>query len=582
MLRVTWCIGFFWLIVPATSQALVQSNDSAAILRDAHRAQVRFEHTRRHYIPRLDDPNDDRCDVQIGRMCYLQGDDNQQPIAEPREIASARISFIARLATLHARSPGDDWIAGQLIHYMVEAGEYSGAVAMARACAPERWYCYALQGYALHASGSYGGADSAYDKALLAMPPEERCRWNDISLLLDDATRDSYERIPCGKRDSVEQRFWKLSRPSFLVGGNDRRTEHYSRVLLADLSQDADNPYDLRWRTDMREMLIRYGAAIWYSTPVPMPFLATPAPVGHDRAPSYHFAPEVLGDTVQWDVYAPAPREKYAPPYIDTLMKLVAQFAMMKRGDSALVVAVYADTARDTTQQQALIGLSAGVRDNTTSEEPRGVEHEGLRRVRAAWRGMMVAMETYDPVRRSDARTRQWLAPPRHPSDAPDVSTLLIYSADSSTTVESLDDALAQALTNNELRGIRRLGLYWEVYGVYRSPKDSSRPQDTVSTATDTSTATRLPGAADSSSVEVTVVRTDGGIARWLGQALHLTQRDSPLTVRWHDTHPGAGMDAHSVTVDLSALPSGDYRVTVTMGMAPDHRTELARDIRLR
>lgn len=571
MLRARWQIGFCLLLVPATARSVSQRGDSLSVLSEAHRAQARFERIRRHYMPAVTRDDDPPCETQIGRMCYYQGDDTDQPVPEPRSTARARQELLATLARLSALSPADDWIAGQRIRYMLESGEDSAAVTLARECAPRRWYCSALEGYALHASQRFAAADVAFDSALAKMPAAERCRWNDISLLLTDRERDSYERLACGQRDSVEQQFWKLARPSFVVDGNDRRTEHFSRILLADLSETSANPYDLLWGPDMRELLIRYGPATWYTTARRRPLADPPPPIGHDRVPSFHFAAEMDGDSAYWDAQARVARERYAPPYMDSLARLPVQFAMMKRGDSALVVAVYADTAQDSTHAAALIGLTGSVSDTATSESEAG----RVRRARAAWKGMMVAMETFDPTRRRDARARQWLEPPRHARGSPDVSTLLLFSADTTAPIETLDDVLKHALTDNQLRETRRLGLYWEVYG------DTPDPSAAIDTLTDTA-GVSADSSRDSSSVLVTVVRTDGGIMRWLGEALHLTQKNSPISVRWRDTHPEAGIASHSVTLDLARLPPGAYRVTVSIGSSTESRTEVTRDIRLR
>jgi hypothetical protein len=559
------------LLIPATAHALAQRVDSLSILREAHKAQTKFEHLRRHYIPAISGEDDGPCELEVGRMCYWQANNSEKPVPEPRETTRARRSLISRLARLHALSPGDDWIEGQLVRYMVESRDDSAAVQVARSCSPPRWYCHALEGYALHESERFGEAAAAYDSALAEMPADERCRWNDIALLLDDGMRDGYQRIPCGQRDSIEQRFWKLARPSFAVNGNDRQTEHFSRVLLANLSEDATNAYDLKWGSDMRELLIRYGSATWYSTAMPQPLNETPTPVGHDPVPSFHFAAEMNGDSVRWDTYARVARERYAPPYMDTVMTLDAQFAMLKRGDSALVVAIYGNPLSDSVGGKAVLGLSGTVSDSVAPD----ADASHIRRARAEWKGMMVAMETFDPARKSAARARQWLEPPRHARGAPEVSTLLLYSADSSAVVESLEDALRLALTDDELRGDRRLGLYWEVYG---AAPDSSGPR---ASSRDSAVGSPVPSD-DSASIQITVERTDGGIARWLGQALHLTRNDSPLTVRWHDTHPAAGVSTHSVTLDLSQLPRGTYRVSVDVGPDAEHRTAVAREIKLR
>ena len=571
MPRARWVLSICCLLVPATGRAQLQRVDSLQILGAAHTAQSRFERERRQLLPLGGDPDGHLCETVVGRMCYWQEDETEQPMPEPRPIAVARLSLISALTHLNAVSPGDNWIAGQRIRYTVEGGEDSAAIAVARSCSPPRWYCKVLLGYALHASERYADAASAFDSALAQMPGAERCRWNDISVLLDGDERDSYDRLPCGQRDSVEQRFWELAQPSFAVAGNDRRTEHFSRVLVADLSEDAANAYGLIWGPDMRELLIRYGEPLWYSNSWQQPLAGPRTPIGHDKIPSFHFAAEMEGDSAHWDAHAHLARERYAPPYIDTLTALDAQFAMMKRGDSALVVAVYAGSANDSSGSRVLLGVSGTVSDTA----PPGPRHARVRRARAGWKGMMVAMEEFDPTRHSDSRAREWLAPPPHARGAPDLSTLLLFSADSDASVETLDEALTHALTANELRGKRRLGLYWEVYsaahdsaGVTPVPAISADSQPIIND--------------DSSSVLVTVVRTDGGMMRWLGDALHITRRDSPLAVRWHDTRAGSGIAAHSVVLDLAQLPDGAYRVTVAVGSDDAHRTKVSREIKLR
>ncbi|MEO6865975.1 MAG: hypothetical protein ABI229_11020, partial [Gemmatimonadaceae bacterium] len=449
MQRVRWILGVCCLLAPATARAQLVRGDSLHVLGEAHAAQRYFERVRRHFLPTTNDAGTRPCQTVIGRMCYWQDDDGALPVAEPRSISNARLSLVATLGRLNALSPGDDWIAGQRIRYMVGSGQDSAAVSAARACSPDRWYCKVLLGYALHASERYGDAAVQFDSAFAEMPAGERCRWNDVSVLLSDDERDSYNRLPCGQRDSVENRFWELARPSFAISGNDRRTEHFSRILLADLSQDADNAYGLIWGSDMRELLIRYGEPLWYTTTWPQPLSDFPTPIGHDKTPSFHFAAEMTGNSASWDAHAHNARERYAPPYIDSLTDLAAQFAMMKRGDSALVLAVYADTSAGRT----ILGVPGEVRDTA----PAGLPH--VRRARTGWKAVMVAMEEFDPTSRRDAQAREWLAPPPHAHGAPDLSTLLLFTADTSALVETLDNALAHALTVNELRGDRRLGL---------------------------------------------------------------------------------------------------------------------------
>ena len=575
MPRARWVLSFCCLIVPATVRSQLARSDSLRILSAGHAAQSSFERSRREMLPRLGDDDAHPCETVVGRMCHWQEEaDDDDPPAEPRAITRLRRELIGTLAHLNAVSPGDNWIAGERIRYMIEDGEDSAAVNLARSCSPPRWYCNVLRGYALHESERYTDADAEFDSALAEMPSVERCRWNDISMLLDDGEREKYDLIPCGQRDSVERRFWELAQPSFAVGGNDRRTEHFSRVFLADLAQSATNTYGLVWGPDMRELLIRYGEPAWYSVPWTGPFVTHTTPIGHDRVPSFQFAPVTDGDSVTWDAHAQIARERYAPPYLDSITDLDAQFAMMKRGDSAAVFAVY----RDTTSSLAVLGI-ADVPGDTAFDSDEGIH---TRRARAAWKGVMVGMEEFDGPRRRDARARTWLAPPPHVPGAPDMSTLLMFTADTSVQVTTLGEALSHALVSSQLRGTRRLGLYWEIYDTVR---DSSNTDSVMHDAADTQQIARHDStgnaSGDSSGTVVTVTRVDGGIVHAISEALHITPRDSPFAVRWHDSQSGA-VTTHTVVLDLSQLPPGTYKISVSAGPDDAHRTETSREIVLR
>lgn len=539
--------------------ASLSAHDSLRILKQAHDAQFHFEVYRREELPRTAPADVPTCETTVGRMCYWSEPERTEPIPEPGAVTRARARLIATLSRLAERSRADEWIAGQRVRYLVENGEDSGAVVAARECWASRWWCGVLLGFALHAGGSYAEAEAVFDSALAAMPHDVRCSWTDISLLLDDDERGAYRKLPCDGRDSVERRFWALAQPSYVVRGNDRRTEHFSRVLLAALSEDVQNAYGMPWGDDLRELLIRYGEPVWYATTWPDSPGARASPMGHDREPAYHFAAvRGRGDSVHWDVRLKPARERYSPPYIDSIVDLDAQFAMLRRGDSALVVAVYADSSGSA---RTVLGVSTDApvahlaADSTVAIR--------VRRARAAWRGVVAGVEWYDPAHRRDSRARTWLAPPAAPVGAPALSTLLLFAGDTAATVGSLDEALARALTANELRGSDRLlGLYWEVYG-------TAATGDTL--ATD-----------DGAELSITVARIDGGIFSRIGQVLHIVPRASPLALQWHDAQLGQGIAARSVVLNLAQLPPGKYRITLAAGPDDAHRTVTAREIRLR
>jgi len=153
---------------------------------------------------------------------------------------------------------------------------------------------------------------------------------------------------------------------------------------------------------------------------------------------------------------------------------------MLKRGDSALVVAVYADS---NWSAHTVLGVSADAPVARVAGDTTAAVR--VRRARAAWRGIVAGVEWYDPTNKRDSRARTWLAPPAAPPGAPELSTLVLFAGDTAGSVSTLDEALERALTANELRGNDRLlGLYWEVYGAARGPAHApartTTPHDSV------------------------------------------------------------------------------------------------------
>lgn len=584
-------LSFGLLVQPtATAYAQLAPRDSLRILDQAHAAQFRFETARRMNLPRVQPSAQHSCDAVIGRMCYWNDDEDAAgsdttPITEPASIFRARQRLISTLDKLSALLPADTWIAGQRVHYLVESGSDSAALSAAHQCRSAKWWCAVLTGYALHSAGDYAAAEVAYDSALAAMPSAVRCKWSDIALLLGDDERDRYEHIPCESRGATEAKFWKLAQPSYAVHGNDRRTEHFSRVFLAELSASSTNAYGIPWGDDMREILIRYGQPLWYATNWATGFEGTPT-IGHDRRHSYHFAATIEGDSTRWDVRSAAARERYAPPYMDSIANLDAQFAMVKRGDSAMVLVVYADSSSN-----AVLGLANDLGTTTVTRD--SASRARIRTARTAWKGVVAGIEEYDPVKRVDTRARTWIAPPTAAPGAPELSTLIFFAGDTSSAAGSLDDALQHALSANQLRGNRKLGLYWEMYGASAARRSNDSPvmdssaTDSIakdssikdSTASDSSNRSI---AAPPQDVSITVTRTDGGVLKWLAQTLRISPKDSRIAMQWHESQLGSGITARSVVLDLAQLPAGTYQIALAAGPDSRHRTTTSREIRLR
>src|SRR5207245_2178558 len=144
-----------------------QQPDSLTTLRAARRAQATFESIRQQHLPYGSGHPSGPCDLRIGRFCYWYDEgDREHAESEPGSIREARTTLLGALGDAGAHLPGDAWIAGQRIRYLVEAGRVRAAVAAARECRTEGWWCAALLGLALHAAADFAGADSAFAAAL--------------------------------------------------------------------------------------------------------------------------------------------------------------------------------------------------------------------------------------------------------------------------------------------------------------------------------------------------------------------------------------------------------------------------------
>src|SRR5688572_29497753 len=117
---------------------------SNTVLREARRAQVRFENTRRANLPwdrSMGGVSRSQCDVVIGRFCYWYDSTESEVLPEPRQIKEARMRLLSMLdsAASATESDAQSWVAGQRVRYLVEAGRTEDALTAARGCAGDAW-----------------------------------------------------------------------------------------------------------------------------------------------------------------------------------------------------------------------------------------------------------------------------------------------------------------------------------------------------------------------------------------------------------------------------------------------------------
>src|SRR4051812_2817862 len=142
------------------------SPDSARVLKSVRSAQWDFESTRRANLPLNTRGTAGRCDVHVGRFCYWWDDGEYDPPVELPKTKAARRSLLDRLARAAAMQPGDRWIVGQRVRYLIEDDHAGDAAQAARECRAESSWCAVLEGLAWHSAGDFARSDSAFNAGL--------------------------------------------------------------------------------------------------------------------------------------------------------------------------------------------------------------------------------------------------------------------------------------------------------------------------------------------------------------------------------------------------------------------------------
>lgn len=117
---------------------------------------------------------------------------------------------------------------------------------------PEMW---TYLGLANHRLGRTDAAAKSFEEALDYMDPEAQASFDDLALILSDEDQARYREDPAG----FAARFWTSQNPRYLTPYNERKLEHYARLVHADLLYAAED-IDLRgWDTQRGRILVRYG-----------------------------------------------------------------------------------------------------------------------------------------------------------------------------------------------------------------------------------------------------------------------------------------------------------------------------------
>ena len=503
-------------------------------------------------LPRFYVGTADHC-LTVGRFCEWHPDSRDYVVPEEgNDIRRARAELLRDLEKASAALPGDDWIVGQRVRYLVEARD-TAAIGVARSCRASKWWCEALLGLALHVEGNFAGADSAFSMALDDMPPLTRCSWTNLSPLLDDDAREAYEKMACAQREVVNARIWWVADPLYMTPGNERRTEHFSRVMQTALQKDAANTYGMSWGGDLAELILRFGwAEKWTQEAWPSQHQVRPAITGHEREPGFHFfltrkPPDSVAQIADslFDIRQLPLREQYSPAYTRAFVGLDAQVARFRRGDSTRVVAAY-DVSSDTIFGRRIFAAALVIMPDESAAplrtEVARSPAKNVLTVTTPWKSQLVGVELLARDSAGAARWRSGLAEIPLDSGGVSVSDLLFVDGSPSLPLD-LNDAIAHVHGGTKFRRDTKVGLFWEIYG--RTPADSALP------------------------ISLTITPIDDGLLRRAFRALRLAPKLTPLNVRWQENGASGVMSARSLLLDLSLVPAGRYAVKLEVGNYP-------------
>ena len=336
-----------------------------------------------------------------------------------------------------------------------------------------------------------------------------------------------------------------------MTPGNERRTEHFSRVLYAALQKNAANTHGLSWGRDLAELVVCFGwPEKWTRKPEGYSYGAERSSIaGHDREPGFHFFPtrqpsgnlKLVADSI-WELDRALPEERYSPSYARAFAGLDAQVSRFRRGDSTLVIAAY-DVSQDTLfRGRRFTAALVSTTNDTIPPAVRAVAEAPIAHVMTlttAGESQLVGVELLASDSAAAARWRSGYSEVPLDPERFGVSDLLFVDG-GDTLPESLDAAIPRTHGGTVFSRTAKVGLFWELYG--KAPLDSAVP------------------------ISLTISPLDGGMLRTALRALRIAPRATPLNIRWQENGASGLLSARSLLLDLSLVPPGRYEVKLEVG----------------
>ncbi|MDR0787192.1 MAG: hypothetical protein LBG44_04945 [Gemmatimonadota bacterium] len=556
----------------ASGTSSISPRDSINLLKAGRDDQAAFERIRRDHLGFTRGSSSTRCDERVGRFCLNRmGDSSNWIIPEEHtDVVKARADLITGLRMATELLPGDHWLVGERVAYLVEAREFTEAADAVTHCRAEEWWCSALAGYVFHYAGQAARADSAYEVALSAMDSRKREEWTDLSLILDNQSIRSYRRLTGMERSAFEERFWRLADPLLSRPGNELRAEHLSRHVRAEMQSSARSVERLSWGWDMREILIRFGWPIGWEQLRDFGMTPGPAPlVSHySNGPGNLLPPaEALRDPVftggDWNTDDPRSRTGYNIPLPDSIARwfdpLAHQIALFPDGERLRLVAAFElppdSVPEGATVEASLVFLPTTDPGATALIKTASSDMPSTLLLEAPATPAIVGIEVLVPSGNRLARVRYGINPAPVPAGSVTLSDLLLIR-DGTEPPTTLEAAVPLARGSTEVVVGERISLFWESRGI---------------DATETPTVL----------MSLRLLEPPAGWLRRIGQHTGLVRDSNAIRLRWEEPVPSEALFVRSMYLEVPPVKPGVYSIELTVEVPGHEAISTQREIQI-
>lgn len=202
--------------------------------------------------------------VAVNYVCPEQFDHNMAEFFVPRrsmresELAALEHAFRQALEADPAFLPAAEALLGEYV-YLAAWEKADALTAELLDRFPEDWRSYLYRGLVLHETGRDSLAAPTFARAFLYMPEDEARRIENFAVLLTPEQQEWLAQVDTAVQRRAANAYWASLDPLYLTRENERKIEHYARVVAAELMFSAATLRERGADTYAGRLWIRYG-----------------------------------------------------------------------------------------------------------------------------------------------------------------------------------------------------------------------------------------------------------------------------------------------------------------------------------